>query len=192
MEQIGLGEFWMKAHYAKTGIVNMIRQRLKDIKLQRWLTEMNNDTRNDANQSKKMRTENNRQLQMWRLPSRHQVTNTWHRITLTRLCLSNHKLAIETGCYSRPFKKPEERSCPICKIEIGDEYHFLNICPAYHERRCLLLDNLLKEYRVKISRMSPNKIFMFLINPPSGNARIRKLIGKHVFKCFEKRKGSKK
>ena len=54
----------MKAHYAKTGIVNMIRQRLKDIKLQRWLTEMNNDTRNDANQSKKMRTENNRQLQM--------------------------------------------------------------------------------------------------------------------------------
>ena len=64
MEQIGLGEFWMKAHYAKTGIVNMIRQRLKDIKLQRWLTEMNNNTRNDANQSKKMRTENNRQLQM--------------------------------------------------------------------------------------------------------------------------------
>ena len=110
---------------------------------------------------------------MWRLPSRHQVTNTLHRITLTRLCLSNHKLAIETGCYSRPFKKPEERICPICKIEIGEEYHFLNICPAYHEKRCLLLDNLVKEYRVKISRMSPNKIFMFLINPPSGNARIR-------------------
>ena len=126
------------------------------------------------------------------LASRHQVTNTLHRITLTRLFLSNHKLAIETGCYLRPFKKPEERSYPICKIEIGDEYHFLNICPAYQERRCLLLDNLVKEYRVKISRMSPNKIFMFLINPPSGNARIQKLIAKHVFEGFEKRKDSKK
>ena len=49
---------------------------------------------------------------------------------------------------------------------------------------------LKKEYRIKISRMSPNKIFMFLIKPPNGNAKIQKLIAKHVFKCFEfKRKG---
>ena len=39
LEQIGLGEFWMKAHYADIGIVNMTRQRLKDIALQRWLSE---------------------------------------------------------------------------------------------------------------------------------------------------------
>ena len=39
----------------------------------------------------------------------------------------NHKLAIETGRYSRPFKKPAERICPICNIEMEDEYHFLNI-----------------------------------------------------------------
>ena len=41
----------------------------------------------------------------------------------------------------------------------------------------------------KTSRMSPNRIFMFLINPPSGNVKIQKLIAKHIFKCFEKRKG---
>ena len=45
-----------------------------------------------------------------------------------------------------------------------------------------------KEYRIKISRMSPNMIFMFLINPPSGNVRIQKLIAKHIFECSEKRK----
>ena len=28
-----------------------------------------------------------------------------------------------------------------------------------------------KKYRIKISRMSPNRIFMFLINPPSGNVK---------------------
>ena len=36
--------------------------------------------------------------------------------------------------------------------------------------------------------MSPNRIFMFLINPSSGNVRIQKLIAKHIFECFEKRK----
>ena len=45
------------------------------------------------------------------------------------------------------------------------------------------------EYRMKISRMSPNQIFVFLIRPPDGNAKIQKLIAKHIFKCFEKRKG---
>ena len=37
--------------------------------------------------------------------------------------------------------------------------------------------------------MSPNRIFMFLINPLSGNVRIQKLIANHIFECFEKRKG---
>ena len=37
--------------------------------------------------------------------------------------------------------------------------------------------------------MSPNRIFMFLINPPRGNVRIQKLIAKHIFECSEKRKG---
>ena len=36
--------------------------------------------------------------------------------------------------------------------------------------------------------MSPNRIFMFLINPPGGNVRMQKLIAKHIFECFEKRK----
>ena len=87
------------------------------------------------------------------------------------------------------FKKPAERTCPICKIEMEDEYHFLNICPAYQEKRSSLLDYLENEYRIKISRMSPGRIFMFLINPPSGNVRIQKLIAKHIFEFFEKRKG---
>ena len=49
-------ELWMKAHYADIGIVNKIRKRLRDIELQRWLSEINNSTRKDANQSNKTRT----------------------------------------------------------------------------------------------------------------------------------------
>ena len=109
-----------------------MRQRLKDIGLQRWLSEINNDTRKDANQGNKMRT-----YRLFKTIDNckyedylHQVTNTRHRIALTKLRLSNNKSAIETGHYSRPFKKPAERTCPICKIEMEDEYHFLNIYPV--------------------------------------------------------------
>ena len=87
LEQIGLGDLWAKAHYVDIGIVNIIRQRLKDIELQRWLSEINNDTRKDANQRNKMRT-------YWLFKTidnykcedyLHQVTNTRHRIALTKL-----------------------------------------------------------------------------------------------------------
>ena len=40
----------------------------------------------------------------------HQVTNTRYRIALTKLRLNNHKLAIETGRYSRAFKKRYSRA----------------------------------------------------------------------------------
>ena len=109
----------MKAHYVDIGIVNIMRQRLKDIELQRWLSEKNNHIGKGANQSNKMRT-------YWLFKPidnyksedyLHQVTNTRYRIALTKLRLSNHKLAIETGRYSRPFN-------PICKIEMEVEYHF--------------------------------------------------------------------
>ena len=115
LEQIGLGDLWMKAHNVDRGIVNYIRQGLKDIKLQRWLSEINNDTRKDGNQSNKMRT-----YRLFKMIDNykcqdylHQVSNTQRRIALTKLRLSNHKLAIETGRYSRPLKKPAERICPI-------------------------------------------------------------------------------
>ena len=62
LEQIGLGELWMKAHYADIGIVNIIRQRLKDIELQRWLSKINNDTK-QQNENLPV-IQNDRQLQM--------------------------------------------------------------------------------------------------------------------------------
>ena len=134
----------MNAHYADMGIVNMIRQRLEDIELQGWLSEINNDTSKDAYQSNKMRTYRLfKTIDNYKCEDYlHQVTNTQHRIALTKLRLSNHKLAIETRRYSRPFKKPAERICPICKIEMEDEYHFLNIRPAYQEKRWSLVDYL--------------------------------------------------
>ena len=37
LDQIGLGYLWTKAHENDIGMLNIIKQRLKDIELQRWL-----------------------------------------------------------------------------------------------------------------------------------------------------------
>ena len=116
----------MKVHYADIGIVNMIRQRLKDIELQRWLSEINNDTRKDANQSNKMRTYRLfKTIDNYKCEDYlHRVTKTRHRIALTKLRL--HPQISHRDRMLRPFKKPTERICRICKIEMEDEYRFLN------------------------------------------------------------------
>ena len=40
LDQIGLGDLWIKAHYMDSGIVDTMRQRLKDIELQHWMSEI--------------------------------------------------------------------------------------------------------------------------------------------------------
>ena len=91
LEQIRLGEFWMKAHYADIGIVNMIRQRLKAIELERCLSEINNNTRKDAIQRNKMRTYRLfKTIDNYKCEDYlHQVTNTRLRIALTKLRLTS-------------------------------------------------------------------------------------------------------
>ena len=105
-----------------TGIVGAIRQMLKDKELQQWMSEMNNNIKRDADQNSKMRTystekfliQNNRKLQM--------VINTCHRITKTKMAIkqpqTHHRNRPILKTFNlRPYKKPEERVSPICKLE---------------------------------------------------------------------------
>ena len=106
IDQIGLGYLWTKAHENDIGILNIIKQRLKDIELQRWLSD--SDVRKDTNQKNKLRTFRKiKTIENYKCEDYlRQVTNIRHRITLTKLSLSNHKLAIESGRYHyvRPYK----------------------------------------------------------------------------------------
>ena len=190
LDQIGLGYLWTKAHENGMGILNIIKQRLKDIELQRWLSDVNSDIRKDANQKNKLRTFRKfKTIETYKCEDYlRQVTNVQHRITLTKLHLSNHNLAIETGRYVRPYKKPEERICPICKKDVEDERHFLTMCPSYQEKRSTLFEYLNKKYRISVDRMAPDDVFLLLINPPSKNKPVQKLIAKYVFDCYEKRR----
>ena len=98
--------FWTHTLWTDVGIISIIKQRLEDIELQRWFSEMNNDTRKDPNQSNKMRTYRKvKKIDNYRCEDYlHQVTNIRHRTTMTKQRLSNHRLAIETGRYMRPYR----------------------------------------------------------------------------------------
>ena len=151
---------------------------------------MNNDIRKDPNQSNKMRTYRKvKKIDNYRCEDYlHQVTNIRHRTTMTKLRLSNHRLAIETGRYMRPYKKPNERICPLCKKEAEDEKHFLVSCPAYQEKRKSLFERLSREFKIPIAKMSTENIFLLLLNPPSNNIELQKIIAKYVHECYEIRK----
>ena len=164
-----------------------IRQRLKDIVLQCFMRERSNDMTRDADQNNKMRTYRKfKTIENYKCGyCLRQVTDTRHRITLTKLRLSNHELAIETGRYLRPVKKPEERICPMFKLEMEDEYHFLTVCPAYQEKRNVVFDNVKNEHLIRGNKISPNEILMFLINPPKDQPETQKLKVKYVFEYFK-------
>ena len=164
-----------------------IRQRLKDIVLQCFMRERSNDMTRDADQNNKMRTYRKfKTIENYKCGYYlRQVTDTRHRITLTKLRLSNHELAIETGRYLRPVKKPEERICPMFKLEMEDEYHFLTVCPAYQEKRNVVFDNVKNEHLIRGNKISPNEILLFLINPPKDQPETQKLKVKYVFEYFK-------
>ena len=66
------------------------------------------------------------------------VTNDKHRIALTRLRCSAHKLAIEEGRFRNIDRA--QRKCNMCNLGcIENEYHFLLICPFYRDLRISIL-----------------------------------------------------
>ena len=58
-----------------------------------------------------------------------------HRKSLSRFRISAHNLPIERGRYTRPKTPEEDRTCPNCPSEIGNEIHFLTDCKDYKAHR---------------------------------------------------------
>ena len=52
------------------------------------------------------------------------------------------------------------------KLEMEDEYHFFTLLSSLPGKRNVVFDNLKSEHLIRGNKISPNEIFMFLINPP--------------------------
>ena len=89
-----------------------------------------------------------------------------HRIILSKMRISNHRLAIETGRFSKTPRN--ERLCLFCKAnnnfsEIEDEQHVLLRCSRYTEIRKDLFDRV-RKCCPTIDLLNDENKFMYLLN----------------------------
>ena len=76
------------------------------------------------------------------------ISNENHRIALSKLRVSSHRLIVESGRWHKPISIPyNERKCTNCQ-KIDDEYHFI--------LECSLLTDLRKRYINKKYWLRPN------------------------------------
>ena len=67
------------------------------------------------------------------------ITNYKVRVSLTRLRITAHNLAIETGRYDG--RERQERICNKCDLnEVEDEYHFVMKCTLYRDFRHIYIN----------------------------------------------------
>ena len=104
------------------------------------------------------------------------------------LQLASTCVSVWPGLYMRPYKKPNERICPLCRKEAEDEKHLLVSCPVYQEERKSLFESLYKEFKITMVKMFTENIFLLLLTPPpppSNNVDLQKIIAKHIHNCYE-------
>ena len=111
---------------------NILFMRLKDQYQQSALEEMRNSSK--LRFYSKLKTASGMEKYLT------DIKNVKHRVAMTRLRLSSHRLNIEEGRYTATLR--EERICSLCKKDVEDETHFLVKCPMYGNiRRHLIAHN---------------------------------------------------
>jgi hypothetical protein len=63
------------------------------------------------------------------------------RLALMHFRTGNHRFPIEVGRWSQSFIPHEQRKCNLCPLnDLGDEFHYLLVCPFFKEKRNKLLN----------------------------------------------------
>ena len=106
--------------------VNEVMMRLSDQFIQDWFNQINKPEGKKG--SNKLRTyklfKDNFELEYYLTA----VPTVRYRIALTKICVSCHRLAIETGRYQKPTSLPiNQRLCTLCN-QVEDEIHLICVC----------------------------------------------------------------
>ena len=111
------------------------------------------------------------------------VKDQRYRIAMTRLRLSSHNLAIETGRHAKPKVPPHMRLCRRCNTQcIDDEIHFLLVCSMFmRERQQMLRD--ITCFETNFHDLSLQDKFIKLLN--CNETSIILQIGKYIYSCFQ-------
>ena len=66
-------------------------------------------------------------------------------IPILKFRLSNHRFAVERGRWNNSKVPHSERKCNKCNLnDLGDEFHYLLICPHFKQKRIQLLPRFLR------------------------------------------------
>jgi hypothetical protein len=104
------------------------------------------------------------------------IRNISHRNILTRFRISNYKLHIETGRYTRPITPVENRICSNCNSKsVEDEIHFLMCCPKFENHRRELFSNVLN-YNAAILSAEDKFVWLLSNEDPSCVRELAKFI----------------
>ena len=128
----GFGYVWMnQSVVCEHSFLIEFKQRMYDIHLQEWETELNMTSNFRIYKQIKNRFYFEEYLG---------IVNKSFRIAITKIRLSSHLFYIERGRWSRPIVAAIDRTCTLCNT-IEDEYHCLIECPRFiNERKgCLPL-----------------------------------------------------
>ena len=110
------------------------------------------------------------------------INITKHRIALTKLRVSSHCLAIETGRYHKPTSLPvDQRLCAECGV-LEDEAHFLCDCVRYSFLREDLFSAAIP-YFPEFSMLTSREKFLFLLQ--TEYTCILKALGSFVYRAFK-------
>lgn len=181
LQKIGFGNIW--AQQKNLGCIQKVqkdvKQRLQDIEFQKWLSDMFNDSGRSGNQSNKMRVYRTFKTEYKYESYLDNVTIVKHRIDFTRLRISDHNLEIEKGRYRKPYVKPQDRICLMCKREMEDEIHFLLRCPRYESIRQNFYQNI--KSVGKVNHLESEKaVFKNLMSPTN---EIAPKVAKFISEC---------
>ena len=150
-------------------IHKLIKHILIDQFKQTWFSQLQNSSRSKMYSLFKENTD----LERYLITLPHSL-----RLTMLHFRLSNHRFPVEIGRWTQPRTPLHERKCSLCFSDIGDEMHYLLICPCFKDLRNKLIP---KKYTV-----NPNIIKFKQIMTTSDPTRLRSLaiFMKHLIAAF--------
>jgi len=127
LSKLGFYEVWLQQGSGNTNVFLLaVKQRIADIYIQEINGNLHTSSRAllyrnlfDCNFAKYLDI----------------ITVRKYRIALSRLRVSSHRLAIESGRWRKPESVPfDQRVCSLCNV-LEDEFHFVLKCEKYNELR---------------------------------------------------------
>ena len=114
---LGFYEVWLAQGVGNVDVfLSTFKQRLTDNFIQNWHDRINGSTRANLYTA----------IAQFRLQTYLENINIYkHLQAMSKLRMSSHRLAIESGRWVKPIRLPiEERKCTDCNVS-EDEYHFI-------------------------------------------------------------------